>query len=117
MRLIATLWLATAALAFALPRALADEQVTPNAVVKALEEDYAISLSRQKRRESGAGRPAAADHGIDAIGYQRRRVLHCLLRAGRSGALLDWRVECRRETMLYQSGSCCNAPIRKDAHK
>jgi len=79
----------------------------------ALEEDHPIPLSRQKRRESGSGRAAAADNGIDSVGYQKRRVLHCVLRGARSDAPHDRRVERRFKTMLYQSGSCCKCTDTK----
>jgi catalase len=53
MRGIATLSLATAALAFALPQAIADEQVTPNAVVTALEEAYGVHPGQRRNHTKG----------------------------------------------------------------
>jgi catalase len=74
MRLIATLWLATAALAFALPRALADEQVTPNAVVKALEDDFGVHPGQRRNHTKGTcatgsfvGLPDAASYSRSAL--------------------------------------------------
>jgi catalase len=53
LRRIATLSLASAALAFALPRAIADEQVTPNAVVTALEEAYGVHAGERRNHTKG----------------------------------------------------------------
>jgi catalase len=74
MRLIATLGLATAALAFALPGALADEQVTPNAMVKALEDDFGVHPGQRRNHTKGicatgsfVGLPDAASYSRSAL--------------------------------------------------
>jgi catalase len=53
MRLIAILLLAATALAFTLPRALADEQVTPNAVIMALEDAFGNHPGMRKNHAKG----------------------------------------------------------------
>src|SRR6188474_3883172 len=71
MRLIATLWLATAALASALPRALADEQVTPNAVVNALEEDFGVHPGQRRNHTKGTCATGSFVGLPDATSYSR----------------------------------------------
>jgi len=53
MRLIAILSLAATALAFTLPRALADEQVTPNTVIMALEGAFGDHPGMRKNHAKG----------------------------------------------------------------
>jgi catalase len=74
MRLIATLWLATAALAFAFPPALADEQVTPNAMVQALEDDFGVHPGQRRNHSKGTcatgtfiGLPEATSYSRSAL--------------------------------------------------
>jgi len=71
MRLIATLWLATAALAFASPRALADEQVTPNAMVKALEDDFGVHPGQRRNHTKGTCATGSFVGLPDATSYSR----------------------------------------------
>ena len=71
MRLIATLWLATAALAFALPRAVADEQVTPNAMVKALEDDFGVHPGQRRNHTKGTCATGSFVGLPDAASYSR----------------------------------------------
>jgi len=71
MRLIATLWLATAALAFASPRALADEQVTPNAMVKALEDDFGVHPGQRRNHTKGTCAKGSFVGLPDATSYSR----------------------------------------------
>jgi Catalase len=74
VRLIATLSLATAALAFALPPALADEQVTPNALVTALEQVYGVHPGQRRNHTKGTcatgsfvGLPEATSYSRSAL--------------------------------------------------
>jgi catalase len=74
VRLIATLSLATAALAFALPPALADEQVTPNALVTALEQVHGVHPGQRRNHTKGTcatgsfvGLPEATSYSRSAL--------------------------------------------------
>jgi hypothetical protein len=88
VRLIATLSLATAALAFALPPALADEQVTPNALVTALEQVYGVHPGQRRNHTKGTcatgsfvGLPEATSYSRSALSRARPSLL---LRASHS---------------------------------
>jgi hypothetical protein len=74
MRAIATLSLALAVLAFASPWAFADEQVTPNAMVTALEEAFGVHPGQRRNHAKGTcatgsfvGLPEATSYSRSAL--------------------------------------------------
>src|SRR4026207_1058637 len=71
MRLIAALSLAMVVSAFVLPQALAGEQVTPNAMVKALEDDFGVHPGQRRNHAKGTCATGSFVGLSEATSYSR----------------------------------------------